>query len=201
MGILFERENEARQFIDFYQGVIDSVKEKTKAIPEDGRPLVYSENRPYMASENDVPPIEMAGGHSFFAGAGEVNEVDKESVVVANPQFIIRIMGDEDYDRKSAGDTAKMEKARNEILSRAELQNASAVKDGNVYLIASPLWTYMPFSGCRHFIGVAYLAKWFHPDLFEDLDPKAIHQRYLTEFQGMDYDLNKRGILVYPERA
>jgi iron complex transport system substrate-binding protein len=54
----------------------------------------------------------------------------------------------------------------------------------------------MPFSGCRHFIGVAFLAKWLHPDLFADLDPKAIHQRYLTEFQGLDYDLNKRGVLV-----
>jgi iron complex transport system substrate-binding protein len=56
----------------------------------------------------------------------------------------------------------------------------------------------MPFSGCRHFIGLAYLAKWLHPDLFKDLDPRAVHQRYLNEFQGLDYDLGKRGTLVYP---
>ena len=48
------------------------------------------------------------------------------------------------------------------------------------------------------FISVAYYAKWFHPDLFEDLDPEAIQQEYLDRFQGMDYDLNERGIFAYP---
>ncbi len=51
-------------------------------------------------------------------------------------------------------------------------------------------------SGCL--IGTAYMAKWFHPELFEDLDPEAIHQEYLTEFQGLDYDLNEHGVFVYP---
>jgi len=54
-------------------------------------------------------------------------------------------------------------------------------------------------SGCRGFIQVAYMAKWFHPELFEDLDPKAIHQEYLTRFQGLDIDLDKKGVFVYPE--
>jgi len=43
------------------------------------------------------------------------------------------------------------------------------------------------------------MAKWFHPDLFEDLDPKAIHQEYLTRFQGLDYDLDEHGVFVYPD--
>jgi iron complex transport system substrate-binding protein len=47
-------------------------------------------------------------------------------------------------------------------------------------------------------VTIAYMAKWFYPELFEDLDPQAIHQEYLTEIQGMDYDLKKRGVFVYP---
>ena len=43
------------------------------------------------------------------------------------------------------------------------------------------------------------MAKWFHPELFEDLDPQAIHQEFLTEFQRLDYDLDERGVFVYPE--
>jgi iron complex transport system substrate-binding protein len=50
-----------------------------------------------------------------------------------------------------------------------------------------------------HVIGIAYLAKWFHPELFEDLNPQAIHQEYLTEFQGLDYGLNEHGVFVYPQ--
>ena len=50
----------------------------------------------------------------------------------------------------------------------------------------------------EYFIGVAYMAKWFYPELFEDLNPKSIHQEYLTRFQGLDYDLNEHGVFVYP---
>lgn len=199
LGILFERENESEEFVQFYEDVLDSIQEKIKDLPEGEKPLIYSENRPYRASYNDVPPIESAGGRSIFAGNGEVEEVNPEDVVTANPDVIVRILGDEDYDRRAANDTGKLEDVRREIMSRPELKNTTAVREGRVFLIASPLWTYMPFSGCRHFIGVAYLAKWLHPDLFSDLDPQALHQRYLKEFQGLDYDLKQRGILVYPE--
>jgi iron complex transport system substrate-binding protein len=199
LGILFERENESKKFVTFYDDVLDSIQEKIMDLPEGEKPLVYSENRPYRASYNDVPPIESAGGRSIFAGKGEVEEVNPEDVVTANPDVIVRILGDEDYDRRAASDSGKLEDVRREIMSRPELKNTTAVREGRVFLIASPLWTYMPFSGCRHFIGVAYLAKWLHPDLFSDLDPQALHQRYLKEFQGLDYDLKQRGILVYPE--
>jgi iron complex transport system substrate-binding protein len=49
-------------------------------------------------------------------------------------------------------------------------------------------------------IGFAYIAKWLYPDLFEDLDPKALHQEYLTRFLKLDYDLDERGVFVYPEK-
>jgi iron complex transport system substrate-binding protein len=41
------------------------------------------------------------------------------------------------------------------------------------------------------------MAKWFYPDLFPDLDPKALHQQYLN-MQDFDYDLNSRGVFAYP---
>jgi iron complex transport system substrate-binding protein len=199
LGTLFEHQEDASRFITFYNGVLNCVEEKVKDLPEKEKPLVYSEYQPCRVSISDVAPIEIAGGRSLFEGKGEIQEVNPEDVVAANPDVIIRLLWEEDYDRKRADDTAEIEEIKKEILSRPELQNTTALKDGKVYLIASPLWTYLPFSGCRHFIGVAYLAKWLHPGLFHDLDPKAIHQKYLTEFQGLDYDLKTRGVLVYPE--
>jgi len=198
LGKLFEHQEEAQKFIAFYNGFLESIQERIKDLPESKKPLVYGEYQRYRASTSDMSPIESAGGRYIFAGMCEIQEVNPEDVIAANPDVIIRIMGDEDYDRRNADDTGKLEKTREEIMSRPELQNITAVKEGRVYLIASPLWTYMPFSGCRHFIGLAYLAKWLHPDLFKDLDPRAVHQRYLNEFQGLDYDLGKRGTLVYP---
>jgi hypothetical protein len=37
-----------------------------------------------------------------------------------------------------------------------------------------------------------------HEMWLEDLDPQAIHQEYLTRFQGLDYDLGEQGVFVYP---
>ncbi len=42
--------------------------------------------------------------------------------------------------------------------------------------------------------GMAYMAKWFHPELFGDLDPQAMHEEYLERFQGVPY----QGIYAHP---
>ncbi|MCD4845669.1 MAG: hypothetical protein K8R25_14400 [Methanosarcinales archaeon] len=57
---------------------------------------------------------------------------------------------------------------------------------------------FMAGSGCRHFLQVPYQAKWLHPELFENMDLKALHQQYLTEFQGLDIDLDEKGVFIYP---
>jgi len=83
-------------------------------------------------------------------------------------------------------------------MSRTELLEVSAVKEGHVYVISGYITTWGPSAGCRGFLSIAYMAKWFHPDLFADMDPETIHQEYLTEFQGLDIDLNEKGVFVYP---
>ena len=91
-------------------------------------------------------------------------------------------------------DTSAAEARRNEIMELDVFSGGSAVKNGDVYL-ESPDF----FGTPRYMIGLAYQAKWFHPDLFSDLDPEAIHQEYLTRFMRIDYDLGKHGVFVYPE--
>ena len=51
----------------------------------------------------------------------------------------------------------------------------------------------------RFVVGIAYWAKWFHPELFSNLDPQEIHQEYLTDFMRIDYDLSEHGVFAYPE--
>jgi iron complex transport system substrate-binding protein len=93
----------------------------------------------------------------------------------------------------SKTNNTQFDETKMEIMNRSELQDIAAIRDDRVYIIA-----YSISYGSKHFIGIAYLAKWFYPDLFEDLDPQAIHQEYLTRFQGLDYDLDKYGVFVYP---
>lgn len=201
LGMLLERENESARFRAFYESVLGSVIGRTKGIPDKNRPKVYVEYGPYRVSNNpilDAMPVEMAGGKSIITGRTG-GEISPETVIAANPDVIIRLVYDEDYDAMDANGITKLKSVRDEIMGRPELQNVTAVRDGRVFVMASPFWTYLPYSGCRHFIGLAYLAKILHPDVFSDADPRALHQRYLSEFQHLDYDLSKRGALIYPE--
>ncbi|MCK4734471.1 MAG: ABC transporter substrate-binding protein [Methanophagales archaeon] len=204
LGYIFEKENEAEEFIDFYESFLNPIVGKTMGIQD--KPKVYSEwmmGSPYQQwqiSSLDNYPIEIAGGENIYAGAPPAGgTADPEIVAFENPDIIIRIVGC-DADATVAGDIANLKAARDEIMGREILKNVTAVKPGNesVYVITSPFWTYLPYSGCRHFIGIGYLAKWFHPQLFSELDPKAVHQEYLTRFQELDINLDEQGVFVYP---
>jgi iron complex transport system substrate-binding protein len=201
LGYALEREDEAKTFLEFYNGLLDSIRNKTKNIPEDDKPKIYCEVKTSAGKYYrcdlvcDGPSITMAGGKNIFP-IEPYGEVDPEEVMERNPDIIVSVVT-AGTDALDAGEIKVLKDARDDVMSRAELQNVTAVKSGLVYAIATPIWSAYGYAGGRHFISVAYLAKWFHPDLFKDLDPEAIHQEYLTKFQGLDYDLKKCGVFVY----
>jgi len=121
---------------------------------------------------------------------GMYPEVDAEWLITANPEIMFQWSSPGGYE---VDDISGIKDEWKKIISTPELSNVTAIKDQKVYLLTTaitsrPCW----------FVSLAYLAKWFHPELFKDLDPQAIHQEYLTRFQGLDYDLKTRGVFVYP---
>ena len=196
-GYVFDKKGEAEEFLDWYGNILNTVEDRTKEIPDEDKPKVYPEgSTKYKISDRDDWAIALAGGKDIFVGGN--GAIDAEAVIDYDPDIIIKPTWKAGGYGLDAGDTAGLKAVRDEIMGRSELQNVKAVKEGRVYVITTHLWTYMPKTGNRHFIGICYMAKWFHPALFEDLDPQAIHQEYLTEFQGLDYDLDEHGIFVYP---
>ena len=107
-----------------------------------------------------------------------------------NPEIIVKGGRSPGYN---LDDPTLLRDTRDEIMNRPELGEAVAVTNGSVYI-----FPYGFVCTPTHFVCMAYLAKWFHPELFEDLDPEAIHQEYLTRFLEVDYDLDERGVFVYP---
>ena len=197
LGYIFNKRDEAEEFRNWYESVLNRIKEKVEKIPEEDKPKVYFEsNKPYSISSGY---IEKAGGKNIFEGMS--GEIDAEAVIERNPDIIVKKVTDMAVMGfpLDADDTAGMVKERKEILNRLELQKVKAVKVGKVYVISGHLTTGGSCSGARNFLQNVYMAKWFHPELFEDLDPKAIHQEYLTRFQGLVIDLDEKGVFVYPE--
>jgi iron complex transport system substrate-binding protein len=196
---LFGKSTEAKDLIDFRESVLNSIQATVEKIPEDDRPKVYYEDRrvSYASLNSEYANIESAGGIDIFNGAS--GSVNPEDVVARNPDIIVKVVTYTEAGgyQLNADDTAGLEAIRAEIMSRPELQNVNAVKTGKVYVISSEICGFYSNS-CRGFLQIAYNAKWFHPELFEDLDPNAIHQEYLTRFQGLDIDLDENGVFVYP---
>ena len=193
LGYIYDKEDEAKHYLnDFVDEHLDLIKARTEGLSEEERPKVYEESysKPYKVYPKGL--IEVAGGRDIFADLGGTSaSVDPEAVVERNPDIIIKKMK-KTKSGYAVDDMLKAKAVRDEIVSRPELANVNAVKNGRVYVIYGD-FTY----GLSYPIAIAYYTKWFHPELFEDLDPQAIHQEWLTEFQRLDYDLGKHGVFVY----
>jgi iron complex transport system substrate-binding protein len=108
-------------------------------------------------------------------------------VIEKDPDVILHILGSsKDYTEE------ELEQWRDEIISRPELQNSRAVKEGRVYVLSGTVAT-----GIRSAIGELYLAKWFYPELFEDTDPGVEHEKLIQEF----YNMKLEGGYAYPSNA
>ena len=204
LGYIFDKRERAEEFIEWREGILNLIKERVGKIPEEDKPKVYFEGqKTYWAKPEKASYIEFAGGKTIFP---EVvtgwKQIDPEAVIERNPEVIVRMTdpatGATGYDLDASAIT-KIKEVRDEIMNRPELKNVDAVKNGRVYVVSMYITSTGGAAGCRGFLQKIYTAKWLHPDLFEDLDPKAIHQEYLTRFQGLDYDLDEKGVFVYPE--
>ena len=190
LGRILGKEQEARQLIGWYQ-------EKLKLIERESMPLrdqpdVYVES--YSKYHTTGPG---SGGHEMCVLAGGRNiasnfsipypRITPEWVLAKNPHVIIKATALSNC--YAITDPDPMKSVRNKIMARPAWDNIRAVQDGKVYVMASDIWT-----GPRAIIGISYMAKWFHPEVFKYLDPEKLHREYLENFQGIKY----QGIYVYP---
>jgi iron complex transport system substrate-binding protein len=208
LGYVLGKEDEAQKYIDFCEKITDDVKTKVETFPEDERTRVYIETAdPYVTHTSNGATgyqIALAGGRNMAADlAGSATgwvEVDAEWVVKEDPQVIVKMAGwnrgniSSGYETSDIGD---VQKVWDEIKNRPELAKAKAVQENRVHVISFDI-TYNP----DFIISVAYMAKWFYPDLFKDMDPVAIHQEFIEKFhKKLKWDVSKEGVFVYPPPA
>jgi len=198
LGYILNKKDEAEEFIDFYEEKVDIIKERVEGIREEDRPKVFllrsSEGYKTLGGGSSyIYDIEMAGGNTIFGDNPDNNiEVDPEAVIDRDPDIILIHISP--FGAYSTTDIAELSNLRDEIMNRQELANVTAVKNGDVYVLGS----YFLGKPSR-FVGLAYMGKWFYPELFEDLDPVAIHQEYLDKFhKTLNLDVYKDAVFVYP---
>ena len=204
-------EEKGEEFIAWYEGAINDITEETAGLSEDEKPQVFIKicgwTPEALSTFTDTMPgmryqMEIAGGINIadeeeFGELEFVPEVDQEWLIEQNPDIVLAMIWEAYYPGVmgyEVEDTSVAEATREEIMAMDVFAGGKAVEEGKVYLYEDEL----PVSP-RFVVFIAYMAKWFHPKLFSDLDPQAIHQQYLTDFMRIDYDLGEHGVFAYPE--
>ena len=196
-GYIFDRRDEAREYEEFIEGYLSVVYDRVGTLSDEEKPGVYVETTdPWRTANKDggpASPIRMAGGRNIAEDeegtpTGMIPDIDPEWVIEQNPDIIIKLdLGF--FGGYAEDDLDTLKDTRDEVMNREVLAHTAAVQNEEVYAISTGAF-YLPY----FHTSVAYLAKWFHPEIFEDMDPEAIHQEYLEKYHGGSKDFT----FVYP---
>lgn len=190
-----ERASEINGFIEKNQNLL---LERTSDLKPEDMPAVFYESSPtkpyntFSSSSSFDDIVISAGGINIAGDLGNESvsspEVTAEWILEVDPDVILqREPSDDEYTEDD------LKALREKIIAREELKDVKAVKDDRVYVISGKVTT-----GVRAIIGELYLAKWFHPDLFSDIEPKAVHELLIKEFYNIDLDVDLDGEYAYP---
>jgi len=189
-GRLMQQEERAMAFAVWHDTCLSILKQRLAGQKE--RPLVYLESyTAFRASGPGSGGFEMgvlAGGNLLSAAFSISNpQVSTEFIVEQNPDVIVKLAsGINAYD---ADRPDSLKQVREQIMARPGWSALKAVQSGRVHVVSSDLGP-----GPRGIISVLYMASFFYPESFKDLDIRKLHQEYLERFQNIPY----RGYYVYP---
>jgi iron complex transport system substrate-binding protein len=194
IGQVVGRPERAGQLIEFYTTQYTLVRDRlTQANLE--KPRVYVEvgldpgkySNTYGRSMWGVL-AEAAGGDNITANLVErYGPVSPETVLAANPQVILLTGANWPGKERAlqlgyAADPGKAQEQLQPFLARAGWNNLDAVQGARVYGIhhglSREIWD---------FYALQCMAKWFHPELFADLDPLATFKEFHETFLGFSY--------------
>ncbi|MCW4034553.1 MAG: ABC transporter substrate-binding protein, partial [Candidatus Bathyarchaeota archaeon] len=189
LGTILNAKQKAGELIEFYETYEYLVTERLSDLDESEKPSVYFEwYMPWYSTQPDGSWRELittAGGIDIIAGGSVAGpEVTAEYVTEQNPDIIVRML-----TRLDGEDLAAFQTLTDELLTRNALSGTTAVENQDVYAIKNTVLV------LRRPIGLLYLAKWFHPTLFADIDPSAVHEEMIDKFFGLPLE----GEYAYPE--
>ena len=190
LGRMLATEKKTGELVDFLERYANLIRDRTGDLNIEGKPRVYNECafRRYITKTCTTADevISIAGGTNIAPDEdlGRL-EVSGEWVIRSNPDVILS-----QVSSTSPATVEMLLSKRDEILSRPELKGTNAIRNGRVYI------SHLSIRRGPRMVGyLLYLAKWFHPELFQDIDPAAVEKDMLQKFYGLDLE----GAWAYPE--
>jgi len=202
LGYVLGKADKAKEYVEWYESIVTPIKEKVSQISDENKPKVFAEDdsRGGMVerkSSAHVDGLETAGGNLIVPGEKEAPDsiVSVEWILKQNPDIYIATLGRGILGGYQSDEVTEYKAYYDEIMGLAGFNNINAVKNNKVHIISRDYLTYRTFLP----LGIAYQAKWYHPELFADIDPQALHQEYIDKFcPGLDYNVSEHGVFAYP---
>jgi iron complex transport system substrate-binding protein len=171
VGMLTGHEEEAEEYARLVENTTAGIMNRAGQVPAADRPAVYFEGySDYTAAGTGSGSDEllvMAGGKNAVAtfSTSSSPKVSAEWVVSTDPDYVMKVI--------SAKETRPFSEIADVLKKRTGWDTMKAVQQNRIYLFASGI-EYGP----KAYIGLAETAKVLHPDLFADLDPEGMLDRY-----------------------
>ncbi|MFA5330867.1 MAG: ABC transporter substrate-binding protein [Methanoregula sp.] len=175
LGNITGNEKEAQEYIAFLDRYESLARSRTENLPDSSLPRVYFESysdyTTLTGGSGADTLLTLAGGKNI-AGLLPASspKVNAEWVYAENPDVIVKVVA-------ATQQNLSFEDVRSAIETRQGIRNVSAVKENAVYVMSNDI-----VYGPRAVIGLLYFAKVLHPDLFSDVDPRAVLDDYAGKF-------------------
>jgi len=186
LGIITGKKEKADELAAYIDSVISLVKNRVAEVSPDLRPKVYFELGDYTAAANQSGGdwiITTAGGRNIAENSTvQWVKVTPEWVISQNPDVIIK----NGYPEQGKG----LSDIYDLIANRSGFGAIHAVQENRTVIISSDM-----LYGAQSCIGLLYVAKTIHPELFMDIDP----DQYLDDFSGRFYPEGNMSPIIYPQ--
>jgi iron complex transport system substrate-binding protein len=183
MGWILGHEEDAYRYIKWYDNIYSSIVKKVASIDSSDKVsvLITSGTQAHSYGSGDFESSVIAGGNNIGSSLYTGNKYityENEWVIEQNPDIIIGTVR-AGYNGNYSGLLPLY------VTLEGALNITDAVKSGGLHILSYDILT-----GPGSIISLAYMAKWFYPQLFADLDPEALHQEYIDQFLGGAVDVS-----------
>ena len=174
-----EKATQILEDIQYYNDLVDdriananlTTEEKTKFYVE----LTSAWRAMSEGSVQDMLLVECGGENIVESNSSTTSPtVSPEIVTEGSPDVIIKL-------HSGSWNLTDFQTKYDEITSRPELKETSAVKSNRVYVCYWYLTT-----GELYPVGKLYFATWLWPELFADINPSEIHAQLVDDYFGIE---------------
>lgn len=193
LGRLLGREQQAQEYLSFYDRHLARVTDAVAGIQDGERPKVFLELLPgvwqapgHTTGKSGLGSVlEAVGGRNIAAGVvpGALGDVSVEYVLTADPDIYIAtgnrapgVLLGAGVDEKTARDSLL------KITARPEFAPLRPVQAGEAHALWHDFYN-SPFN----ILAIENMARWIHPERFADLDPEATMAE-INRFLAVDLD-------------